>query len=236
MALPRLNESPQYELTIPSNGNTVKYRPFLVKEQKVLLIAFETQDKKQILNSVLDTIEACCPGIDKNKLTSFDVDYIFTQIRTKAVGETTNIVSTCTCGHENDVSVNLENAELRNMNESDVVKITDNISLRMKWPSYHDIVNNETITSDTSSNTEIIYETIKISIDCVMTEEELIQLRDESPEEIDTFINSLTTDQFNKINEFISNAPSLVYELKYKCESCGIENNKTLEGIQDFFS
>jgi hypothetical protein len=236
MALPRLNDAPQYELVIPSSGKPAKFRPFLVKEQKVLLIAFESQDKKQILNSVLDTIEACCPSIEKYKLTSFDVDYIFTQIRTKAVGESTTIVAKCKCGHENDVLVNLDNAELKNMNEIDVIKITDDISLKMKWPSYYEIINNEIITSNTSSNTQIIYETIKMSIDSVMTEEELIQIKDETPEEIDTFINSLTTDQFNKINEFISNAPTLAYDLKYKCESCSAENKQTLEGIQDFFS
>ena len=81
MALPRLNESPQYELTIPSTQEVIQFRPFLVKEQKVLLMAFETKDKKQILNSILATIRACCPNIDEKKLTSFDVDYVFTNIK-----------------------------------------------------------------------------------------------------------------------------------------------------------
>jgi hypothetical protein len=239
MALPRLNESPQYELTIPSTQEVIQFRPFLVKEQKVLLMAFETKDKKQILNSILATIKACCTNIDEKKLTSFDVDYVFTNIRTKAVGETTTIAVKCSdesCLHSNEVVVNLENAELINLNESNIVKINNDISLKMKWPSYTEIINNKIITEDNYSNTEIVYETIKMSIDSIMTEDELISLKDESNEEIDQFINSLTTSQFNEINKFISNAPTLKYDVKFTCESCGKENHNVLEGIQDFFS
>lgn len=236
MALPRLNESPQYELVIPSTKEKMAYRPFLVKEQKVLMMAFESQDKKQILNAVLNTIEACAPGINKNRLSTFDVDYIFTQIRTKSVGETTTIISACECGHENEVIVNLENAKLKHSDHNDIIKLTDEISVKMKWPSYKDIIDNEIITSDNTTKTEIVYETIKISIESIMTEDELIQIKDESKEEIDRFISSLTTNQFNRINEFILSAPSLIYEMSFKCEACGKDNNKTLEGLQDFFS
>lgn len=239
MALPILNEAPHYELTVPSTQEVIQFRPFLVKEQKILLIAFETKDKKQILNAILDTIKACCPDINERKLTSFDVDYVFTQIRTKAVGETTIIIAKCSdesCKHPNEVTVNLDNAELENTNISNTVVINDEISIKMRWPSYSEIVNNNIITGDNHSNTEIIYETIKMSIDSILTKDELISLKDESAEEIERFINSLTTSQFNEINKFISNAPTLKHNLKFTCTSCGKENNTVLEGIEDFFS
>jgi len=236
MALPRLNDSPQYELVIPSSGDKLNYRPFLVKEQKILMLAFESQDKKQILNAILDTIEACCPNVEKNKLASFDVDYIFTQIRTKSVGETTTISATCECGHENDVVVNLDEAVLHNEHTTDIIKLNSEYAIKMRWPSYHEIANNDVITSQSAKNTDIVYETIKMSIDGIMTEDEFILLKDESAEEVDRFVNSLTTEQFNKINEYISAAPTLKYDLKYKCEGCEKEITKTLEGLQDFFS
>ena len=109
MALPKLsNDRPIYEMVVPSTKETVKYRPFLVKEQKSLLVAFESQDQKQILNSMLACIESCVPGVDVMKLATFDVDYMFTQVRSKSVGETSTVLSACTeCREENEVKINI---------------------------------------------------------------------------------------------------------------------------------
>jgi hypothetical protein len=237
MALPLVNESPQYEAVIPSTGKTISFRPFLVKEQKVLMMAYESQDKKQILHAILNTLESCSPQLDVKSLSSFDVDYLFTQIRTKAVGETTLISLECKkCSHKNEVAVNLSEVKLELPERSNIVQLNDRISLKMKWPSYHDIVTNETIISDTATATDIVYETVKMSIDSVLTEEEQLRFKDESPEEVDRFVNSLTTDQFNKINEYLIDAPTMKHTLKCICESCGEDNSKTLEGLNDFFS
>ena len=110
MALPQLkNDVPKYEMTVPSTGEVVKYRPFLVKEQKVLLVAFESKDSKQILNSMLDSISSCVPNIKLDSLATFDVDYMFTQVRSKSVGETSTILHACqNCNEENEVKVRLD--------------------------------------------------------------------------------------------------------------------------------
>ena len=110
MALPQLkNDVPKYEMTVPSTGEVVKYRPFLVKEQKVLLVAFESKDSKQILNSMLDSISSCVPNIKLDSLATFDVDYMFTQVRSKSVGETSRILHACqNCNEENEVKVRLD--------------------------------------------------------------------------------------------------------------------------------
>ena len=147
MALPRLNETPQYELVIPSTGNTVNYRPFLVKEQKVLLIAYESQDQKQIVTAILNCISSCTDDeIDVSKLSTFDTDYIFTKIRSKSVGESVTVNGKCqSCEHKNEVDINLDNIELVGNIKPSTVKIRDDILLKMRYPSYYDFVTNEKI-------------------------------------------------------------------------------------------
>ena len=117
MALPKLNnDQPVYEMVIPSTKETVKYRPFLVKEQKSMLVAFESQDMKQILNAMLLSIESCIPGIDINKLATFDVDYMFTQLRSKSVGETSTILYACAkCNEQNEVKINLQDVSIEDL-------------------------------------------------------------------------------------------------------------------------
>ena len=110
MPLPKLNnDTPRYEMTIPSTKESVMFRPFLVKEQKTLLVAFESQDQKLILSSLLGCLETCVPGINVRDLATFDVDYMFTQVRSKSVGESTTLLSACTeCNEENEVKIKLD--------------------------------------------------------------------------------------------------------------------------------
>ena len=238
MALPRLNENPEYELNIPSTGQTLKYRPFLVKEQKVLLIAYESQDAKQVLSSIMNCINACSNGVDVKSLSTFDVDYIFTQIRSKSVGEVTSVSSKCSsCEEEMTIDINLNDLKIEGEVKKDpVIDITDAIKIRMKYPSYTDFINDPYIFSDDKSNTEKIFSTLILSIDSVMTEEENIKLRDEPREEIEEFINSLTTEQFEKISVFVESFPKTKYEQDHKCLKCNHKNKIELEGLQDFFS
>tara|TARA_Y100000114_G_C11726320_1_gene311162 strand:- start:142 stop:858 length:717 start_codon:yes stop_codon:yes gene_type:complete len=238
MALPKLNSTPNYELTIPSTGETLKFRPFLVKEQKVLLIAYESQDPPQILNAIMDCLQNCVQGLNFKKLSTFDVDYIFIQLRSKSVGENTEIMSTCTsCNHQQKQTINLNNLKvhgkiLKNVN----IEITDSLKVSMKYPSYIDLLTNSKIFSEETSNTERLFLTIGSSIDSVMTPDENIKLKDESQEEIDEFINSLSSEQFRKISGFIEDIPKIRYEDEYTCESCNATNKIELEGLQDFFS
>ena len=237
MALPRLNDTPQYELVIPSSGDTVSYRPFLVKEQKVLLMASEAQDIKQVVSSILTCIEGCVSDIDVKKLSTFDVDYIFTQIRSKSVGETATIMSPCSeCEHKNEVKIELDkiSVDVKNLPKN-VIKLNSEISVRMKYPTYLEMLNNNSIMKQ-ESGTEVLFAAIAACIESVMTEEENIPLSDESREEVDAFLNSLSAEQFELITTFVNSIPKIKYEAEYQCESCQHQNKLTLEGIQDFFS
>jgi len=237
MALPRLNESPEYELTIPSMGRKVSFRPFLVKEQKVLLMAFESKDKDQVLKAMLNTIKACVElqDIEVSTLPTFDIDYIFTQIRAKSVGETTNIMIKCDCEdkHENKVSVNLSDIELPSGIKKDVViPLTDTISVGMRYPTYSNVFKN--VKEDTSE-TQIVMNFLVNCIDTVQTENELISMNDEIYQEKINFIESLNSEQFNKLTEYLNNVPQLKTSVTYSCEKCGKENVHELKGLEDFF-
>jgi transcription elongation factor Elf1 len=237
MALPRLsNDRPIYEMVIPSTKETVKFRPFLVKEQKSLLVAFESQDQKQILNSMLVCIESCVPGVDVKKLATFDVDYMFTQVRSKSVGETSTVLSACTeCNEENEVQINLTEINVEsNGIKTDIVQLNDEISVELKFPTYEDTL--VYTNSEASTNvTENLFNSIASCLNAVQTKDENILIRQEPREEVDKFINSLTNEQLEKITNFINTMPTLMYEKKYNCKKCGHENTLQMKGLQDFF-
>ena len=237
MALPKLsNDRPIYEMVIPSTKETVKYRPFLVKEQKSLLVAFESQDQKQILNSMLVCIESCVPGVDVKKLATFDVDYMFTQVRSKSVGETSTVLSACTeCNEENEVKINLADIVVNTDGlKSEVIPINDDVSVEMKYPTYEDTLSytQREISNNAADN---LFNSIATCINSVQTKEENILLKHEPKEEVETFINSLTNQQLEKITGFVDNIPTLIHEQKYNCSKCGHENNLSMKGLQDFF-
>jgi len=237
MALPRLNnDAPQYELTIPSTGQKIKYRPFLVKEQKNLLIALESQDPKNILSSVTNCIESCTENVDVSKLSTFDTDYMFVNIRSKSVGENTTINSTCVeCESTQPNDINLNDIKMENVNTDTLIKLSDEISVQLKYPTYDDMTKNDNLFSDQQTSTGILFDTIAMCIESVNTQEERILIKDEPTQEVESFINSLNAAQLQKLTAFIESMPTLSYELKYKCNSCGHENEIVLNGIQDFF-
>lgn len=239
MALPRLNELPQYELVIPSTQQTVKYRPFLVKEQKVLIMALESQDQRQVLNAILNCIDACIDEVNVKELATFDVEYMFTQIRSKSVGESTVVTLPCQhCEERAEVKINLEEIKLKN--EIDAkrrhVKLTDDIAVELKYPTYHEFLETRVVKEDNTS-ANMIFEMMGSCIAAVIiNDEERIDIKNESAEEIENFINSLSGDQFEKITDFIESIPKISMDVDYNCESCGKESKQTLEGLTDFFS
>lgn len=239
MALPRLNELPQYELVIPSTQKTVKYRPFLVKEQKVLIMALESQDHRQVLNAILNCIDACIDDINVKDLATFDVEYMFTQIRGKSVGESTVVTLPCnSCQERSEVKINLNEIKLEN--DIDIkrkhVKLTDDIAVELKYPTYHEFLETKAVKEDNiGANT--IFEMMGACIAAVIiNDEERIDIKNESAEEVENFINSLSGNQFEKITEFVESIPKISMNVIYNCESCNTENKQTLEGLTDFFS
>lgn len=234
MALPQLNDVPKYDVIIPSSKQSVRFRPFLVKEQKILLMALETKDEKSILNAITDTLKSCIiDPISINLLTSFDVEYLFTQIRSKSVGESSEILFNCTeCDHSNKVVLDLTKLKIDIPDINKNISLNDQYTLVMKYPSYHDLL---TLETKSTTDTDRIYNTIVICMDQLKTDNELISFSDESYEEISTFLEQLDTTQFEQIMEFINNIPTLKHELTFKCESCGHNNKAILQGISDFF-
>lgn len=235
MALPQLNLTPSYDLTIPSTGQTVTYRPFLVKEQKNLLIALETQDRKGLLRSIVRTIHACVEQPIESKLTTFDVDYAFTKIRSKSVGETAKILIPCDgCKEQNEVDVELDSIQLEGEVQESLISITDSIAVKMRYPSYEEFLENQNLL-DSSSLTESLFELMIVCMEAIHTDEERYSLKEESREDVVAFIESMTSDQYDKVAEFVNSVPYIFKDVSFTCSECGHENEKTLKGMDDFF-
>ena len=232
MALPKLNDAPKYDVVIPSTQNKVRYRPFLVKEEKVLMMALETKDQRKALEAIVDTIDACVTDhIDTKKLTTFDVEYMFTQIRSKSVGETSKIKIKCEeCDKQIDVDVPIDSVTVDIPKIDNVIKLTKEISVKMKWPAYSDMTEFDM----EKRSLEDDFKMIGRCIDSVQTPEENISLKDESDEEVKAFLESLTSEQFKVIGEYMQQMPKLEHTVKYGCDKCG-EKERTLSGISDFF-
>ena len=235
MALPKLNENPSYSIEVPSTGQKTTFRPFLVKEQKNLLIAYETQERKDMVRAILRTIDACVEEPLEGKLTTFDVDYLFTKIRAKSVGESADIQVSCSeCGEANKVSVELDDIKMSGETTNNLIEITDSVSIQMRYPSYEEFLNNDSLLS-TETTTEGLWELLVVCMEAVLTDEERISMNDQSKEDVLEFIDSMTSDQFAKVSEFINSVPSVTQDVKFECTSCGHSNERTLKGMDDFF-
>jgi len=236
MALPKLNATPSYEVRVPSSGEILKFRPFLVKEQKILLIASESKDRRQIIRAMLDTIQNCIEeDIDVTKLTTFDVDYMFMQMRAKSVGEKVKLNLPCSdCEAVSDAEINLEDVTMNVEETERTVPITDQISVKLSYPTYFRFIK-DNILENAESQSEILMEIIISCIDAIITEDEMINARDESREELMKFVESMTAGQFEDISQFVQNIPVLSHTLEFDCVGCGKHNEFKLEGLEDFF-
>ena len=235
MTLPKLNSAPVYEMTVPSTGQNITYRPFLVKEQKNLLIAFESQNRRDLVRAVQRTIESCVEDNINNNLTTFDVDYMFTKIRSKSVGETADVLIPCSeCESQNEVKINLDEVSVDSEMPDMLVNITDDVSVQMKFPTYDDFLSNKMLLESTTV-TEALLQLIITCMESVLTDEERYSLQDESYEEAVNFLESMTAEQFEKVSQFANNIPNVTKSISFSCTSCGHENEKTLKGLDDFF-
>lgn len=235
MALPKLNGTPSHELIQPSTGEKVLYRPYLVKEEKVLLLAFETNDQKQAMRAMIDTVVACCENVKKQNLTVFDVEYMFTQIRSRSVGESSAVQIKCEneeCGEMSPVDINLQEITVDVPEVERVVELTPTVSLELKYPSFDDFLANY---DEGISESEFGFKMVGKCIDAIMTEDERIDAKDVNPKELTQFIDSMTNAQFERIGEFMQKVPVMKHDVSFACEHCGTLQTKELRGIQDFF-
>lgn len=235
MALPQLNDTLKYSLQIPSSKQKVSFRPFLVKEQKILLVALESQDETMILQSIVDTIKSCVyDEIHEKDLATFDVEYMFTQIRAKSVGETTNITLGCDkCEEPNEINISLTDIDIE-LTSSKLIELNDVYTLQMRYPSYKHMVELSNLTELTQTD-----QLLELCISCseyILTEDEQISIQEEDKKEIVTFFESLNNEQFDKIVKFVMNLPKLKKDVEFTCSKCSEENKIAVEGLQSFLS
>lgn len=235
MALPKLNDNLKYEMAIPSTDKIVTFRPYLVKEEKVLLSAFESQDQKQAMRAMVDTVIACVnDDIKSSELSTFDVEYMFTQIRSKSVGETSTLIMKCDaidCDKSTEVVVDLTTVEIVKTDTDPVIQLTDDIYVEMRYPTYDGFVKNF---REGISEAEFGFQMLEDCIVAIMTDDEKHMVNEVSKKELNEFIDSMTNSQFEKIGKFLQTVPVMKKEVEWTCE-CGHENKVTLEGLQDFF-
>lgn len=235
MALPKLNAGPSYQMMIPSTKDKVNYRPFLVKEEKNLMIAMESNDSKSVILTLLDTIKSCVSEpLSVDALTSFDMEYMFLQIRSKSVGETTKIGLTCSeCNTRNDVEINVSDIKVDVPDIENKIALSDTITLEMGWPTATDLVNSGI--SD-EATTEELFNLMTSCFKYVETEDERINMRDESEADVKAFVESMSSVQFDKVKQYIEQMPKLKHTIKYDCANCGHHNTTSVEGLNAFLS
>jgi hypothetical protein len=234
MALPIL-ESPKYTVEIPSTKKAIEYRPFLVKEEKILLMAQESQDSLEMLNAMKNIIRACTfEKVDVNALTSFDLEYIFLKLRSKSVGEISSVNIKCSsCEAPNPIEINLDEVVVKfDDSVSKTIMITDVVGVNMRYIRVKDM---SALTDDKKSQSDLINEVVIASIESIFDAEKVYSAENSSKEELITFINSLNRSQMQKIEAFISAVPALKRTIQFKCKGCEHDNQLELSGTQAFF-
>ena len=239
MALPKLNV-PVYEAILPSTEKVIKYRPFLVKEEKILLTALEADDTKALSGAVKQIVNNCVQEeLDVDKLSTFDIEYLFLRLRAKSVGEKVTVGLKpwgCPnnegklCENTTEVEINLEEVKVdKNNAPSSKIMLDDKIGIKMKYPDI-DTINLSGTTSEAAG-----MDVIRGCVDMIFTGEDTHERDSFTDEELDEFIDSLNSQQFKLIKDFFDNMPVLKHTVKYKCETCGEKKETTLQGLNSFF-
>lgn len=235
MPLPVL-ETPTYELTVPSTKKKVKFRPFLVKEEKVLMIAQETKDQKTIINAMKDIIKACTfDKLEPNDLTMYDLELIFLKLRAKSVGETVDLNIPCEkCSHKVEYNVNLDQVKVQYPKKKidSNIKLTDTIGVKLKHLMIKDA---DKLKDGPSSAADNMMNLLRICIDSIYDQNMVYGATDVTPKELDDFIDSLSRKHIDKMVEYIENVPKVSEKIEFKCPSCGEDNSIVLEGTESFF-
>jgi len=235
MALPKL-DTPRYEMTIPSTGKKVVYRPYLVKEEKILMLAMESQDQKQMVRALKDVINSCTEGMaDVESLALFDIEYIILQLRGKSVGESTEVGLDCkSCGTKNDVIVELDKVTVNVPSKTTrKIKLTDNVGIQMKYPSVNSIMNSDL--SEENMTIDKMFDLIVDCIDSIYTNEEIFDASEQTKDELKDFLESLSSEQFAKVKKFIEEMPVASLPIDFVCGKCGEHNHFDVKGLANFF-
>lgn len=233
MALPKL-ASAKFELTLPSTGEKIEYRPFLVKEEKALMIAQQSNKTEDMMRVVQDVIQACTfDKVDGKNLPTFDLEYVFLQLRAKSVGETVELSVTCPDDNETKVkvSVNLEDVQCHKEVAHDTnIRLTDEIGLIMDYPKVDTVAK-----VDMKNEIESTFAVIKSCVRQVYDSNNVYEKADMDPADLDEFIESMSHEQFQKVQTFFDTMPKVKHLVKVKNPKTGVESEVVLQGMQDFF-
>ena len=238
MPLPKIS-TPTYELELPSSGQSIQYRPFLVKEEKVLVIALESEDTKQITTAIKTVIKNCIKtrGIKVEQLPTFDIEYLFLNIRGKSVGEEIEVNLICPDDNETSatVNVNLDDIQVVKSDEhTNQIKIDDEIMMEMRYPSLDEFIKNNFDIAG-ASDMDQSFELIASCIDKVYTADEVWSVADCTKKEVREFIESMNSSQFKGIEEFFSTMPKLSHTVEVYNPKTKVKSDVVLEGLASFF-
>ncbi len=240
MPLPTI-ATPTYELTLPSTGKKLKYRPFLVKEEKLLILALESKDQVEITNSVKDVLKECVitKGVQIDDLPTFDIEYLFLNIRAKSIGEDINLIVTCPDDKETEVKVTVYVDEIEVIKSKDHnkdIKLDKDMTLRMKYPSLSQFIENNFDTEDESKTTvDKTFQLIADCMDTVFTKEDAWDSKDYTPDERLKFIEQLSSKQFKDVEKFFATMPKLSHTIEVTNPNTKKKSSVVLEGLADFF-
>ena len=233
MALPKINNV-LYDLELPSSGEVVEYRPFLVKEEKILLMALEGKDEKEMVKAIKQIITQCVATekFNVNKLAIVDLEYLFLNIRGKAVGDVSTISLEHKCGEVISLDIDLSKVEIvNNKNISDLVNLTEDIMIRLKPPSLDNVIG-----VANKNQIDVVMEIVRECLVEIIQGKDVFSAQDHTKEELDEFLNSLNSGQFQKIQTYYESLPKMKQDIEYTCPKCGETKKETLEGLASFFA
>jgi len=231
MALPSIS-TPEFSTKIPSTGQDIKYRPFLVKEEKILLMALEGGDQNEITDSILKILKVCILSeVDVDKLSTFDVEYLFLKLRAKSVGEIVDLKlghDEGECTHLTEVSLNIDDVNIVGEISDGKIQITDEVGVKMRYPTVVDIADMDTSSSDET------FELVARCVEFIYDNEEVYT--NFTKQEIIDWVGNLNQSQFKSITSFFESIPKLSKEIKWTCPACAKEESRVIEGLQGFFT
>ena len=238
MPLPKIS-TPTYELELPSTGKKIKYRPFLVREEKILILALESEDENQIATAVKNTLKACIQtrGIKVENLPTFDIEYLFLNIRGKSVGEAVDLIITCPDDGETTVPVKIyidEIGVVKKEDHSPDIDLDGSLTLRMKYPSLDQFVSSN-FSFDEREDLDKSFEIIGSCIDVIFNADDAWSTSDVTKKELMTWMDGLNSAQFKKIEEFFTSMPKLSHTIKVTNPNTKVESEIVLDGLQSFF-
>ena len=237
MPLPKIS-TPTYDLVLPSNGKKIKYRPFLVREEKVLILALESQDIKQISNAVKSTLKSCVQtrGVKIDDLPSFDIEYIFLNVRAKSVGESLDLVITCPDDNETTVNAQIYTDDIevvKDPEHDNEVPLDAKLTLKMKYPSMDQFIKSNFDIGDATSDEA--FDIVASCIDTIYDDSDVWSASDCTKKELVEWVGDLNTAQFKEVEKFFNTMPKLSHTMKVTNPKTKVESEVTLEGLASFF-